>query len=353
MSAPLSGIPAPRICVVRLSALGDVVLAWAAIRALALHLPRARIVWLTGRPLDTVLGGLPANVEVLGIAKPEGIGDYLALRRRFSGERFDALLAMQASFRANLLYPCIRAPLKLGYDRRLAREGHGWFVKQRIRRADEHLLDGFMAFVQELGVPPAEPVWSLPLDAGAQEWVRAQTLSEPYVLINPSSSKADRNWPAARSAELARLITQRHGLRVVLCGGPAPAEREIAAAIAAQAPGVINLAGQTHLPQLFALIAGARVLVSPDSGPVHIARAYEVPVVGLYADARPEKSGPYGRLQWTVNRYPQALLALRGKDAAQVDWHQRVHDPRAMELITVAEVAAQFEQSLRQSPAAH
>lgn len=328
-----------RICVLRLSALGDVVLAVPAVRALARAWPGTQISWVTSPAFVPVLRGLPGNVELLPLTKPGSLGDYRALRRYWTEQPpFDLLLAMQASLRANLIYPLIRAPLKIGFDAPQARDLQGWFVNRRIAPGERHLLDGFMAFAAAAGVSDTRVEWGLRLDDDACQWVRDVTAARPYILLNPSASKPERNWPFERNVAFAREVQLRHGLPVVICSGPGDRERATAGALAREVPGSVNLAGQTDLPRLFALIAGARVLVSPDSGPVHIARAFEVPVVGLYASARPQKTGPYRQLQWTVDRYPDAVRELLGKNPAAVDWDTRMRDARAMQLITVDEV---------------
>lgn len=334
------------ICVLRLSALGDVVLAVPAVRALARAWPDARITWITSRDYVSVLRGLPQNIVLEGIAKPRTLAEYLALRRVFAARPFDLLLAMQASLRANLIYPLIHAPLKIGFDRARARDLHGLFVNQRIAPGDQHLLEGFMAFALAAGVQDARVEWGLELDTAAVAWVKQASGGGAYILLNASASKQERTWPLERSARLAQQAMSKHRLPVVLCGGATGAERHAARQIAVLAPGVIDLAGQTSLPQLFALIAGARVLVSPDSGPVHVARAFNVPVVGLYASAHPQKTGAYQQLQWTVNAYPEAVRQLLGKDPATVAWDTRMRDARAMELITVQEVSVKLDAAL-------
>lgn len=330
----------------RLSALGDVVLAVPAVRALARHWPQAQITWLTAPGLIPVLRGLPGNVELEGLPKPGSLPAYLALRRQLAGRSHDLLLAMQASLRANLICPLIDAPVKIGFDGPQARDLQGLFVNRRIAPGERHLLEGFMAFAEAAGVTDTRVEWGLQLDPVAQDWTRTATGGRPYLLLNPCASKPERNWPLARNIELAREAQRRHGITIVLCGGSGTAERAAAAAIAAAAPGTRNLAGQTDLPKLFALIAGARALVSPDSGPVHIARAFEVPVVGLYASARPQKTGPWQALDYTVDAYPQAVRELLARDPATVPWDLRMRDARAMELIAPDAVLEKLDAAL-------
>lgn len=335
-----------KIAVVRLSALGDVVLAVPAVRALALHHVDSTVLWITDPAFVPILRGLPPNVEVSGLAKPRSWSDYRAIRRRFAATRFDLLLAMQASLRANLIYPCLNADQKIGFDSRRARDGHGCFVSSRIAQADHHLGDGFAAFAVAAGAPGVPAVWELQLDDAARQWAQRVLPEAPYIVLNPCASKDERTWALDNNIQLIRRINARHGLPVVLCGGPSEAELRVAGRIAAAEPSVLNLAGKTRLTELFALLAGARAVITPDSGPVHIARAFDVPVVGLYAVARPELSGPYRALQWTVDRYPDAVRSLLKKDPATVDWHARVHDPRAMDLITVEDVLQRLAAAL-------
>jgi heptosyltransferase I len=105
----------------------------------------------------------------------------------------------------------------------------------------------------------------------------------------------------------------------------------------------LNLIGETNPKQLAAILAKAKVLVAPDTGPVHIATAVDTPVVGLYAVASPELSGPYHSQNLVVNRFPDAVRTILGKDPDEVPWKTRVKSSRAMELITVKDVISKLE----------
>jgi heptosyltransferase I len=119
------------IAIVRFSALGDVVMVAAAIRALQLSLPDATITWITSPLAYSLLQGMAGiNFEV--IDKPRSLADYRAFYRTFTHRRFDVVLAMQANLRINLLYPALKAPIKIGFDRIRAREGQWLFCNKRI-----------------------------------------------------------------------------------------------------------------------------------------------------------------------------------------------------------------------------
>jgi heptosyltransferase I len=337
MSMELSNIR--RIAVLRLSALGDVCMVVPVIRTLQQAMPQAQITWIISRPAYDLVGGLD-GVEFIVIDKPRGLGDYLALRKRLRHERFDVLLAMQAALRANLIYPFIHAPLKIGFDARRARDRQGWFTNAAIPFAKEHLLDSFLAFAKTLGIENTVIDWRLPLGDAERDWARQQLVGGTgrVVIVNPAASKAERNWPAERYASVITCL-QEKGAQVILTGGAHPVETTLIKAIEEQlATPVKNLAGQTSPRQLAALIEAADCVLAPDTGPVHMAVAVGTPVIGLYAVAPSWLSGPYLQREHVIDHYDQAVREILNKDPESVEWGTRVHDARAMQLITVDEV---------------
>lgn len=333
-----------RLCLVRLSALGDVVLATALVQTLRKNFPAAQLTWITSGMTRELLLGLE-GVEFITVPRPMKLGDYLALRRTLRGRDFDVLLAAQASFRANLVHACVPARRKIGFDARRARDLHGWFVGERVPPCDEHLADGFLAFAGALGVAPENYVRSLALPLGSTDHAAARALvgEGKFFVVNPAASKPERNWRAERYAAVAEHVARATGWRIVLTGGASPIEKaltdEVAAALR-QMP-VLNLAGRTSVRTLAAVLAGAEGLLAPDTGPVHLAAAVGTPVVGLYAVARSALTGPWPERRFCVDRYADAARQFLG--TAEPGWHQRVHDARAMDLITVEEVCAQVD----------
>jgi len=327
---------------VRLSALGDVVLATALVQTLRQSFPAARLTWITSAMTRDLLGGLP-GVEWIVLPRPMRARDYLALRRQLAGQKFDVLLAAQASFRANLVHACVPAARKIGFDARRARDLHGWFVDERIAARDEHLAEGFLGFATALGVPPSEHVRRLELPLAEADRAAARGLvgAERYFVINPAASKAERNWLPERYAVVGDHVARTTGWKIVLTGGGSADEKALTEAVAERlTTSPLNLAGRTSVRQLAAVLAGAEGLLAPDTGPVHLAAAVGTPVVGLYAVARSALTGPWPDRSFCVDRYGQAVEQLLGQPAAQADWHRRVHDARAMALISVEDVVA-------------
>lgn len=340
--------PNLHIAIVRFSALGDIVMVAAAVRALQHSLPLATITWITSPLAFSLLKGMDdVNFEV--IEKPKSFADYRAFYRAFKQRNFDVVLAMQANFRINLLYPALHAPIKIGFDRIRAREGQWLFCNTRISFQNNHLVDSFLAFVEKLVGQSANAIWDLPVPESDLQWAREQLhkLPKPWIAIHPQGSKAERNWLAERYAAVVEKSSSRWHCGIVLTGGNAPAEQSLCASLAQLAPGhALNLSGKTTPKQLAALLSLVDVLIAPDTGSVHIARAMNTPVIGLYAVASPNLTGPYQKMESCVDRYPQAVRKFLGKDSKQLPWNTRVHHPDAMALITVDEVMQQLEKVL-------
>ena len=267
-----------------------------------------------------------------------------ALRSRLAGRRFDVLLNLQLALRANLVSAAIRADRRIGYDRARSKEGHSLFINERIPAGGTHVLDAFLGFLSPLGLPPGPVEWRLPVPEDAHAWAREQLPGgTPTLLVSPCSSHVLRNWRAERYAAVADHAIAR-GWRVAICGGRSDLERQTADAIlAAMRHPALDLVGKDTLKQLLALLARARLVLTPDSGPTHMANALGTPVLGLHACTDGERSGPYSDRRWTVNHYDEAARRFLGKPGAAVRWGRRIEFPGVMDLIGVDEVIARFD----------
>jgi heptosyltransferase I len=331
--------PPQTVCLLRLSAIGDTCHVVPLLRALQRAWPDTRFTWVIGRIESRLLSLLP-NVEFITVDKRAGLAGLRALRGQLQGRRFDALLDLQVSVRASLVAACIPARIRLGFDRARAREGQWLVTNARIAaREREHVQDSFMGFARWFGVEPGTPTWEMPLPADARAYAERLIPAGDTLVISPCSSHRLRNWRAERYAAVANHAVEQHGLRVILTGGPAPLEREMADAIlaAARVP-IVDQVGKDTLPQLLALLARATVLLTPDSGPAHMATMVDTPVIGLYAATNPARSGPWRSRQWCVDAYAEAAQRFRQRDAAQLPWTEKIEEPGVMDLIATEAV---------------
>lgn len=344
--------PPASICLLRLSALGDVTHVLPLVHTLRAAWPQVALTWVIGKGEQRLLDGVD-GVEFLVYDKRSGLGGMRALRRQLQGRRFNALLQMQVALRANLLSAYIPAQRRIGYDRARSKDLHGWFVNERIpQRPGMHVLDAIGSFCEPLGTRQQDVIWNLPVPAAAREWARVQWPDEgtPALLISPCSSHLPRNWRAERYAAVADHAASR-GWRVVLCGGRTELEREVGDAIVAhmQSP-VWDLIGKDTLKQLPALLERADLVMTPDSGPMHIANAMGTKVLGLHAASNPERSGPYSDVSYCVDRYDDAARKFLGKPASELAWGTKIELDGVMDLVTVADGIAAFERYATDMP---
>ena len=305
---------APRsVCILRLSAIGDTCHIVPVLRTMQAAWPATRFTWIIAKS-ESRLMGLIEGVEFIIVDKRAGLAAGAAVRRALAGRSFDALLHMQLALRASLIALQVRATVKLGFDRARARDLQWLFTNAGIAaRSREHVLDSFFGFPAALGIKARLLRWDIPLPPALQEYAHALVPdAQPTLVISPCSTHARRNWRPERYAAVAEHAVRRHGMRVILSGGPSVLEQVTGEAIvhAARVP-LTNQIGRDTLPELLALLARATVLLSPDSGPVHMATMVGTPVVGLYAATNPARTGPYLSQQWWVNAYGAAARRFR------------------------------------------
>ncbi len=329
-----------QLALFRWSAIGDIVMMVPLVRALQRSHLNLDMTWITGRLAYSLLEGL-SGIDFIVIDKPHSLLDFLTLSRQLQHASYDILLAAQASLRVHIVYPLIKATRKIGFDRQRARDAHGLFVKERIEFGCEHLIDSFMRFAQALGVQDTALEWNLPIDEQQKDWAKRQLAvkSGPWLAINPMAGKRERRWPLECYAQAIDRIVDRWKVNIVLTGGPSVEEKTFSHTIADKTTAdCLVLTGHTNLKQMAALLGAVDVVLAPDTGPVHIATAMNTPVVGLYAVAPPELSGPYLSQHLVVNRYPDAVAHILKKDPDTIAWGKRVHSLDAMKLITVEDV---------------
>ncbi|MGH8060767.1 MAG: glycosyltransferase family 9 protein [Pseudoxanthomonas sp.] len=342
------------LCLLRLSALGDVTHVVPLVRTLQKAWPQLQLDWIIDKGGQKLLEGLE-GVAFHAYDKRSGLAGMRTLRRELPKEGFDALLQMQVALRANVLSAFIPARRRIGYDRARSKDLHGLFINERIPdRPGIHVLDAIGSFCEPLGLKQTEVVWNLPVPEAAREWARAQWTDDgaPTLMISPCSSHARRNWYPDRYAAVADHAAAK-GWRIVLCGGRSVLERSTTDAIVAamQAP-ALDLVGKDTLKQLPALLERAELVMTPDSGPMHIANAMGSKVLGLHTASNPVRSGPYSDIRYCVDKYDAAARKFLGKPASELGWGTKIEFDDVMGLIGVEDAVAAFERYVSDHPRA-
>ncbi len=336
------------ICVLRLSAIGDCINAYAVITQLQQTFPNAQITWIIGKAESSLFTGMQklGNLTIVPFDKSKGFKENIRLRNLFKNTVFDVMLDMQSALRASILSLCIKAKVKYGFDKVRATDWQTLFTDKQIPSPSQpHVLDGFLAFGQQLGCPILPPTWDFQITKEEELFAQQLIPTTKNIILSPCSSKVYKNWSLHGYIEICRYAIDK-GFNVYLTGGNKSLDKETAQEIM---QGVnnnehcVNLMGKTSLRQMLALIKRCDMLIAPDSGPIHMANALNVPVLGIYAHHNPLRVGPYNFLKYSVSIFAECL-ALETSDPQKVHWHARVHDKHAMLKISSAMVREKFNQ---------
>ena len=301
VAEPRFATPPRDVCIVMMSAIGDAVHVLPVVNALRRAWPETRLTWVIQPLPHRLVYNHPAVDEFLLFHRGRGLRAWEAFhrfQRRLPERRFDLLLALQVYAKAGVLTGLIPARVKLGFDRRRARDLNWLVTTERIPRAPyAHVQDQYFEFLHYLGVDPEPVTWDLVLTDAERE---AQAdffrrLDAPACAVVLGSTGRDRMWRPEGYARVLEALEFTHGLRPVLVGGPSRREREMADAVtAATRAHPVDTLGD-DLRRLLYLVEGSAMTLSPDTGPLHISRAVDTPVVGLYGYSNPKRAGPYGK----------------------------------------------------------
>ncbi|RDH81531.1 MAG: glycosyl transferase [endosymbiont of Galathealinum brachiosum] len=340
-----------KICILRLSAIGDVTHVIPVVRAMQKQWPGVEITWVCGK-FEYKLLNIIEGINFIIFDKKKGIKAYRELWNALKSDHFDVLLHMQVAARANIASLGIKADIKLGWDKSRSRDFHQLFINHSVARENQqHQVQGFLSFARELGLQLDEPSWEIPVTEKARKFAEQYIDKDKKVLIiSACSSHKLRNWSVSKYAELADYAVEHYSMQVILSGGPADIEVEMANEIlASMRTSALNLVGKDTLEQLVGLLSKATVVVSPDSGPAHIANAMCVPVIGLYACTWSKRSGPYNSLEYCVDKFETAAKQYLNKSVNDLRWGTKIEKPGVMELIEVDEVCRQLDRVIKHS----
>lgn len=272
------------ILVVRTDRMGDLILTIPAIRALKARYPRARLsVWVSASTRDLV-DGLPFIDEIIVQDADKGWVNFCRLILRLRRAHFDLAVVYHTKQRTNMACFLAGIPVRLGY----LNSKCGFFlthpVKDERHLGIKHELDYCLDLLKMVGVGRADPRLELAVNPEAEMWVDTFIAglpgSGPLVALHPDASCATRHWAVDSFAIVAARLASELNARVVIVGGPSTTP------FAARIPG-LDLTGQFSLAQFGAFIKRCALLISNDSGPVHIAAATKTPVISLFLRRQP------------------------------------------------------------------
>lgn len=293
---PLPAVKFDRVGIVMMSAVGDVVHVLPVIHALKAHHPAMKLTWVLQPGPSTLVRGHPLVDDIVLFNRAGGWKEFLNIRRELSTRPLDLVLGLQVYFKAGLITSFTQSPVKLGFDRERARDANWLFTTHRIPpHAGQHVQDQYFEFLTALRVPFGEPQWTLgPWNDEERTWQQSflSSFDRPIAPIVVATSKAAKDWAPERWAVVCNALWHDFGLHPVLVGGRS--EREVAAeqVILRDAPMARSALG-SGLRKLSAIFDGAALVLSPDTGPLHMAVALRTPVISLMGYTNPKRVGPY------------------------------------------------------------
>lgn len=307
-SRSLASIEPEKILLIKPSAIGDVVHTLPILNLLRRRWPKAHITWMLTPLCAELLQNNPQLDDIVlfhrrqlgrGWRDPQATAGLWKFTTGLRKRKFDLVVDLQGLFRSGYLAWRSGAPVRVGFAE--AREGATLFYTHRVpdaagerdplRKGHRHAVERYLDLAAALGCGRGPVEFPLYLTDAEKQWATQVTADiQPFALLIPGSVWPTKRWPAQRFADLALQLRAMHGLKIVTAGSEN--ERELAEQINPD----LNLAGQTNLRQLIALINAAKIVIANDSGPMHIAVALQRPLVTLFGPTNPELTGPYGRL---------------------------------------------------------
>ena len=292
-----AGVPGS-ICIVMMSAVGDAVHVLPVINALKRVNPQTRITWVLQPGPATLVRGHRSVDDIILFDRSRGMKAFADVREELSKRRFDLVINLQVYFKAGIVTAMTRAPVKLGFDRARARDMNWLFTNRKIPpHPVQHVQDQYFEFLTALGVAPEPIEWDLGPWPSESQWQTdfISQLDRPIASIVVATSKPEKDWLPERWAEVSDSLAHDFGMQVVLVGGRS--DRELAAERI-----VMNRARTkprselgSGLRKLVSILDASALVLSPDTGPLHMTVALNRPVISLMGYTNPKRTGPYRR----------------------------------------------------------
>ncbi len=279
-----------------LTAVGDAVHVLPVANAIKRADPLARITWVLQPAPASLVDGHPAIDEIVRFDRSRGWRAFGEVRRVFRDRHFDVVLGLQTYLKAGILTALAPAPIKLGYDRARARDANWLFTNRRIpAHAPQHIQDEYLEFVAALGMP-AEPLqWDLGPWPAERQWQRdfVARHDRPIVSLVIGSSRPQKDWLPERWGELSDALSGRFGVQPVLVGARSARELATEQVILSRTRQPPVSALNSGLRRLVSILDASALVISLDTGPLHMAVALERPVISLLGFSNPLRTGPY------------------------------------------------------------
>ena len=330
--------PLGHVCIVMMSAVGDAVHVLPVINAIRRASPASRITWVLQPGPATLVRGHPAVDDIILFDRSQGAAGMREVISELRSREFDLLIDLQVYFKAGVITAFSGAKRRLGFDRARARDANWLFTTERIpAHPVQHVQDQYFEFLEHLGIISVPIQWGLAPRGAELAWQKdfVSQFDRPIASIVVATSKPAKDWIPARWAEVADILYEKHGMQVVLAGGNSDRERHAADSIIASARHKPHSALGSGLRNLVSILDASELVLSPDTGPLHISVALDRPVISLMGYTDPRRTGPYRRFH--------DLIIDAFHDEGETGPVTMATKQDRMERITVADVEAKLE----------
>ena len=292
----MSGQAFDRICIVMMSAVGDAVHVLPVINAIKRDHPHSHITWVLQAGPATLVRGHPNVDEIILFDRKKGVTAFLDISRELRKRQFDLLIDLQVYFKAGLITAMSGAKRRLGFDRARARDANWLFTTERIPpHPMQHVQDQYFEFLAQLGISPEPVTWNLGPWPDELEWQKSfiAGFDRPIASIVVATSKPEKDWIPERWASVCDILSDKYGLQPVLVGGNSDRETTAAATIMSLSKSKPVSALGSGLRKLVSILDASQLVLSPDTGPLHMTVALGRPVISLIGYTDPRRTGPY------------------------------------------------------------
>jgi len=285
--AGTSNVP-DNICIVMMSAVGDAVHVLPVINALKRVNPKTRITWVLQPGPAALVRGHRSVDEIIVFDRAKGW-------RAFADVRTELVY-----FKAGIVTAFAHAPVKLGFDRSRARDFNWLFTNRKIPKGPvQHVQDQYFEFLYALGVSPEPVTWDYGPNAAERAWQREFSAStdRPIASIVVGTSKPEKDWIPERWAEVSDALYDKFGMQVVLVGGRSARELNAERIVMERTRHKPRSELGSGLRKLVSILDASSLVVSPDTGPLHMSVALDRPVISLMGYTNPKRTGPYRKFK--------------------------------------------------------
>ncbi|MBT3519868.1 MAG: glycosyltransferase family 9 protein [Gammaproteobacteria bacterium] len=340
------------ICVLRTSSIGDICHMLPFIFTIRKEYPNAKISWVIGKNEADFLGNIN-GIQFIVFDRNNTLKSYFSIYKKLKKIKFDVMFIMQVSLRANIISLLIESKIKIGYDLNRSSDLHSMFSNKKIQSSKHsHVVDVFLSFLNVLSIEKSNFIYKWDIEeriTKKQLFKKFFELQDKYFVLSPCSRSANRNWLVDRYAAVADYININFGIQCVLSSSSNSFEEEfVKDIISSMKSKPLNLSGRTNLHELYSLVKNSELLISPDSGPIHIATCAGKPAIGLYGVTNTVRAGPYNSRDLCIDKYNEALLKYKGLESHQAKWRYKNNNKNVMSLISTEEVIEKIDKYFKE-----